>query len=69
MNISHYPLVIIVGNFDNSNMVEAEEVYISEIKINLQAIQKMLRCSKIIMNHLNVVVCQTELLKMGLKNK
>jgi hypothetical protein len=28
-------------------MVEAEEVYISEIKINLQAIQKMLRCSKI----------------------
>jgi hypothetical protein len=24
MNISHYPLVIIVGNFDNSNMVEAE---------------------------------------------
>jgi hypothetical protein len=73
MNISHYPLVIIVGNFDNSITVEAEEVYISEIKINLQGIQKMLRCSKIIMNHLNgnknVVVCQTELLKMGLKNK
>jgi hypothetical protein len=24
MNISHYPLVIIVGNFDNSITVEAE---------------------------------------------